>query len=519
MTTTSMQRGRNPAAAASERRARRAAAFAAGVLLLTLLLLPGAALAADATSASDTWPQFGQGVTHLGVATADTPQPPYRTAWRFPTPHGERTLSAPVVAGDTAIALGSRFVYGLDVATGKLTWQIGRNGGSTLATPAVADVGGKWILLFTQGGTAKLSALVAYELPTGSDQPLPTFLWQVPLNDRSTTGVSVDGDTAFTADIGGDVTAVHISTDVLHVDVKRDLVLWDAVVQGVVPTPPAVAGGKVLVASRNRTTGAIEVDAIDESSHRIVWRKSDAAASSTSAITIDGERVIVGFGETSGAGVLFALNLRDGLAEWSTRFASPFLPFTNVPVSDGFALALGNRIGLEAGLYRVRVDNGARVSVWSYGSGGLWSYEFDISGVFASPVVVGDSVVVGFDDGRIVAIDATTGVLVWRADAGTGAVHGLAAAGGVVVASVGARTGGLFAYEHDPDATALAEVSPSKPNWTRMLGGYAIAFAGVGALAVLIGFLLRPRGAGRPTPQTDGTAEEAEEPPTEEEPA
>src|SRR4029079_17829402 len=142
----------------------------------------------------DDWAQFGQNAAHLGTATADTPQPPYRAQWRFPTPHGERALSAPVVAGDTAIAAGSRFVYGVDLTTGKLRWQIGRNGGSTLAIPAVADVDGKQILLFTQGGNAKLSALVAYELPGSGDQPLPTFLWQFPLNDRTATGVAVDGD-------------------------------------------------------------------------------------------------------------------------------------------------------------------------------------------------------------------------------------------------------------------------------------------------------------------------------------
>src|SRR5205823_1422882 len=200
-----------------------------------------------------------QGPAHLAVSGSDSPQPPYRQRWKFPLPSGEASLSAPVADGDTAVALSRDAVFGVNLATGDERWRIPRNGGSTLAVPAIAEVGGAPILLFTQGGTAEVSALVAYSL---KEPNAPSFLWQVPLLDRTTTGVSVDGDTAYTADVGGDVSAVRIANEVLHVDVDRKLVLWDRVVPGVVATPPAVGGGMVVVVTRSRTTGRVEVDAI-----------------------------------------------------------------------------------------------------------------------------------------------------------------------------------------------------------------------------------------------------------------
>jgi hypothetical protein len=101
--------------------------------------------------------------------------------------------------------------------------------------------------------------------------------------------------------------------------------------------------------------------------------------------------------------------------------------------------------------------------------------------------------VLGFDDGGLAAVDVDSGVLVWRGDLGGSPVRGLAAADGVVVATIGTRHGGIVALENDPGAARLAEVSPSKPDWGRMLTNYAIAFAAVGAAAMIIGLALRSR--------------------------
>jgi outer membrane protein assembly factor BamB len=477
------------------------------VRLAAALVMAAAAATAVApglaTAASDPtggWPQFGQNAAHLGVSPAADPAPPYKVRWTFHTPTRDGALSAPVTDGDLAVALGPHYVYGVDVATSELRWRVPRNGGSTLASPAIAEVDGTPILLFTQGGSARMSRLVAFSL---KDPNAPSLLWQEPLDDRATTGVAVDDDTAYTVDVGGEVVAVRIATDTLGIDVKQDQVLWRRVVPGLVPTPPTVAGGMVIVVARNRTTGHVEVDAIGGAKHQIVWTKTDTAASSASSVTVDGSRVIVGFGETTGAGVLDALNLKDGLQEWSTRFSSPFLPFTNIPVTDGFALPLGNRLGLEAGLYHVDAATGEKVDAWNYGTNGLWSYEFDISGVFASPMVVGNTVVLGFDDGRMAAVELNTGVLVWKSDTGTRPIRGLAVADGAILATISSRSGSMMAFEHDPDGALLSEVSPSKPDWTTMLTNYLIAFAAVGLVAAGLGLLAARRRRSAPADAGD----------------
>jgi outer membrane protein assembly factor BamB len=418
-------------------------------------------------------------------------------------PRGERGLSSPIVAGDTAIAVGRVAVYGVDVSTGSPRWRVPRTGGSIGAVPAVADVGGTPILLFTQGGTAESSALVAYSL---TDAGAPSSLWQQPLEDRSASGISVDGDTAFVGDASGNITAVRLVSEVRTGDPK--LTRWQTTVPGIVDTSPAVGGGRVVVAARSRTSGDVEVASIDEGSGKVAWAYSPSTPpSSASAVTIAGDRVLVGFFSDNS---LVALAAGNGSKVWTARLASQFLPYDDIAVSGGFALAMPSQFGLESGLYRIDLSTGRSATPWNYGTDGLWTFEFDVSAFYGGPVVVGKAVVVGLDDGRLAAIDVASGVLVWRTDTGDGAVHGMAAADGTLVASLGSRAGGLIGLVHDSSGSLLAEVSSSKPNWGRMLADYGLAFLLVVAAAALLAVVLRSsqRGGAASAPEPDGLADE-----------
>ncbi len=464
------------------------------------------AVSAHAAEGYAPWPQFGRDATHTGVSPFDSPAPPFRRSWKFPMPRGERALSYPVVAGDTAIAAGSHGVYGVDLGTGERRWRVPRDGGSVGAAPAVAEVGGTPILLFTQGPTAAKSAVVAFSL---ADPGAPRSLWQVPLEDRTVSGVSVDGDTAFVGDASGNVVAIGLVSEVRHED--PDLIKWQTTVPGILDAPPAAAGGRVVVAARSRTSGQVEVASLAAETGKVSWTYVPSTPLSySSALTIAGDRVLVG---SYGDNTLVALAANDGSKMWSARLASQFFPYVDIAVAGGYAFAMPSQLApVESGLYRIEVTTGRAATPWNYGTGGLWSFEFDVSALYASPVVVGGTVVVGLDDGRLAAIDVSSGVLVWRTDTGDGAIHGIAAADGTIVVSIGARNGGLIGLVNDPSGSLLSEVSSSKPNWGRMLLDYVLAFALVGAAAALLAVVLGTRRRGGGVPVADAEETPAGEP-------
>jgi outer membrane protein assembly factor BamB len=288
------------------------------------------------------------------------------------------------------------------------------------------------------------------------------------------------------------------------------LVRWQTNVPGIVDSPPAVGGGRVVVAARSRTSGQVEVDSLDEASGNVSWTYTPSTPLNyASSVTVAGDRVLIGF---YGDNNLVALSAEHGEKLWSIRTASQFFPYTDVSVAGGFAYAMPSQFGLESGLYRVQLATGRIATPWNFGTNGLWSFEFDVSAFYASPVVVGGTVVVGLDDGRLAAIDTASGVLVWRTNAGHGPVHGIAAADGTLVASISSLSGGLIGLVHDPSGSLLSEVSSTKPNWGRMLLDYGLAFVLVGAAATMLAIVLRAaRRRTRPAPEADPTTP-AEEP-------
>jgi outer membrane protein assembly factor BamB len=484
---------------------RRVAAGLLGLLAVWTLTALAGVPAHAADEGAGPWPQFGRDATHAGASPFDSPAPPFRRAWRFAMPHGERALSYPIVAGDTAIAAGKLDVYGVNLATGELRWRVPRKGGTVGAIPAVADVDGTPVLVFTEGGTPGTSALVAYSL---KDPASPELLWKVGLEDRTGSGVSVDGDTAFVGDASGNVIAVRLVAEVRSGN--PHLIRWQTTVPGIIDTPPAAGGGRVVVAARSRTSGQVQVASLTEESGKVVWTYAPSTPLNyASGVTLVGDRVLVGF---YGDNTVVALSADHGAKVWTTRTASQFFPYDDIAVAGGYAYAMPSQFGLESGLYRVEIQTGRIATPWNFGTSGLWSFEFDVSAFYASPVVVGGTVVVGLDDGRLAAIDAGSGVLVWRTDAGHGPIHGIAAVDGTLVVSISSRSGGLVGLVHDPSGALLSEVSSTKPNWGRMLLDYGLAFVLVGVGAALLAVVLKAAGQRRGPEVDEGEAIPAEEP-------
>ncbi|MFU8854360.1 PQQ-binding-like beta-propeller repeat protein, partial [Micromonospora sp. SL1-18] len=78
----------------------------------------------------------------------------------------------------------------------------------------------------------------------------------------------------------------------------------------------------------------------------------------------------------------------------------------------------------------------------------------DKGGIQSSPVVAGDTLFIGSNNGRFYALDKATGNVLWEHEIGAWVGAGPAASGNTVV--VGAYDGNLYAYAPDGKAARPA---------------------------------------------------------------
>ncbi|MCI0636690.1 MAG: PQQ-like beta-propeller repeat protein [Actinobacteria bacterium] len=497
-----------------QRRGRpRAASF---ILLIPAALGISATAAAAQQEVTAPWGQFQAGPTHAG-SLPDGPQPPYRLRWTRPSPAGG-ALSPPIVVGDEVVSVGSQAVYGIDLATGEVTWQIPRAGGP-VSTPAVASLGGRDLLVYLEGpapvGSAMPSPSVSATVsPSATDAPSPTasaspgvegghpdrvsFLVAVDLSDRSElwrtaldataqSGVTIEGGTAYVGDRGGDVYAA---------DLDDGSFVWasPAAGPGQVDAPVAVVDGAVYVVRRDPDTGLSTLMAFDAATGERRWPAGgeDAAPTGGSAPAVIDGTVIVG--STDPAVRAFAA--ADGELRWSALATSRSSPFTSPAVAEeGAVLA-----GLSGGLYLLDPAEGQR----------RWSYQFNEVVIRSSPVVSGSTVLLGLDDGRLVAVDAGVGHLVWQSAPASDPLGAIALSTDVVVAVRHGRGASLVAFEHDPEGALIDERSPTELEAGTTFGRYALAAVLVFALASIPGVLFARRaGPAKLEASTEVAADEA----------
>lgn len=466
-----------------------------------------AAPVALAQQGGASWSQFQADAAHSGTL-GDGPAPPYRIRWELPAPAGP-ALSGAVIDGDLAYTIGRDDVYAVELATGEIVWQIPRAGGP-LSVPAIAvDATGAPLLLYLEGPADEVGDGSAGS-PTPSPSPTPTpspdaaeetapsselvavgtedrqERWRVPLDDVSRAGVTVEGDAAFVADESGSVFAVGLADG----DVR-----WTADAGAKVEVAVAVADGLVVVVARDTGDRGVIVNAFDRESGERRWRVSPQVGSSavSGAAVADG-RVVVGFADRFAR----ALSAEDGEQLWASLVITAFSPVTSPALQPGTVFMAD----VNGGVYRIDAADGGRD----------WSYQLNDIVLRSSPVLSGRIVLLGLNDGRLVAIDAGSGRLVWQSEATQGLVGAIAVSSETIVAVKGGRDAGLVAYEHDPDA-ALVDV----PSPTRLAAGTTVVRFGIAALIVLVvvlgpGLLARRRfGDAFPAGDDAGDADEPEE--------
>jgi outer membrane protein assembly factor BamB len=446
-----------------------------------------------------TWGQFLGDAGHSGTAPADIP-PPLEVVWRFDDPVSRSGLSTPLVVrlpspdgsgdADVVVAVGRSRVYLLDAASGEVRTTLIRQD-SRVSEPAVTDVDGTPVLLFVQGeGTT--TTLVAVDLSAAT----PAQLWALPLGEDSQSGVTVagpDGDIALVGDRQGEVHAMSLG----EVAEGQSRELWTRDVGGNLGAAIAADDSLAYVPVIDIVQGRSRVVALALNDGRPRWTYEAPAAGTSRGTSItstaaDARQVVVGFPDRT----IRFLDPRTG-AERSTGIvralflSSPTTVRTTPAVSGGDVyvedVVLGAAEVLPSALYRFDGDTGER----------LWDFQFDASPARSAPLVSGDVVYIGLDDGRVAAIDRDSGDLVWEGDTGNAPVLGLAAAGDLIVAATGGRTGGVVALRHVDGP--LAEVrSPTELDTGTMLANLGIGFlAAVVGLFLLFGVVLRRFGPQR----------------------
>lgn len=168
---------------------------------------------------------------------------------------------------------------------------------------------------------------------------------------------------------------------------------------------PAVSGEFVLVG------GDDGLVAVDRSDGTVVWTVEGGRAG---APTVAGESVVVGLADE-----VHAVDVADGSRRWRASMPDAW---RTIPALDGEDVAVGQ--------YR---DDGGGVVLLDRASGDRqWAEDTD--GTAGSPVLTGDAVLAGFDDGSVRAFDRQDGTECWHAD---GAGTELAVADGRVYVGLG----------------------------------------------------------------------------------
>ena len=491
-------------------RSSRAVRVAAAALAIgPLALLSGEAFAQEAP----TWWQFQGGPGHSGVL-ADGPEPPYRVRWTLPAPAGD-ALSGAVVAGDLAVSVGTEAVYGIDVVSGAIEWQVARGGGP-LSMPAIGAGPRGRILVYLEGpgpsdgggpseGSPSPSASATSSAspstmtgpgpsPTGPEKETDistlvavsladrTELWRTPLEAISRSGVTIEGSNAFVGDQGGTVYGVSL---------ESGSITWSAETEGLVDSPVAVADGQVVAVARNTDPVQVVVAAFDEATGKRSWPALAIQANSTAgtAPSAGGGSVFIGSADRR----VRALDAKGGSERWATLVLSLFSPVTSLAFDDESVFAAD----IAGGLYRLDAADGGR----------RWSYHLNEVVLRSSPVVSGSSVLLGLGDGRLVAVDVASGHLVWESAPSAGLVGTIALSSDSVIAVKGGRDAGLIAFEHDPQGALVDVPSPTQLEGGTTLTRWAVAAVIVFAVAFLPGIWATRRfpGVADDEPGDDGS--------------
>lgn len=389
------------------------------------------------------WPAFRRTVRREASAGQVPDRLPYfYLAWRVRV---GRTFASPVVADQTAyVAAENGGVSAVELRNGALRGPF-EAGGGWWTTPTVA---GDLLLAIDRQGTV-----------TALDRITFAPVWERRLESLITSSPTVADGRLFVGLRRGAVVALDAATGEL---------LWSHQTGGEVSSSPALADGLVLIGSGDR-----RLYALNAADGTVRWSVETGAAVDSSPLVV-GRRVLVG----SFDGSLYAVELDNGAVAWRCELggwvhSSPAVRGDTVYVGTvpirGDEVPRFAWIDLATGALRASFELPDAVysspTVWDelvlVGCRDYHVYAFDAtmartqpvwqyrtrSYVHASPVVVGDTLLVASYDGYLYALRQEKPIATWQTDdvaprwfmaalarelhAGAGRLVAQAAAGGV----------------------------------------------------------------------------------------
>jgi hypothetical protein len=207
------------------------------------------------------------------------------------------------------------------------------------------------------------------------------------------------------------------------------------------------------------------------------WSLAQPAVSvRVSSPTVADGLVHVGFGDL----FVRAVDAETGTLAWEEPVRGVFSPLS-VPAHAEGDLFIAD---LSGTLYRLDGRTGET----------SWDFQFPSRVVRGSPLVAGDVVYVGLDDGTLAAVEIATGDLVWSTRFREGPIGALTPAEDLLLVPVMGEEGGIVALRRDPGGTLTRVGSPTRLRLGAALLNFLGAFAILGAgLTALFRFALRPR--------------------------
>jgi len=187
-------------------------------------------------------------------------------------------------------------------------------------------------------------------------------------------------------------------TQVSALDATTGHQLWTIDTHEIIKAAPTYADGLVLI---NAGTTTFALDA-QTGMTRWHFHESGSGWPTTATPTVQGQMVYVAQGTST---VLYALNLLTGRKLWSYNVGDRLI---STPIVVGQTLVLGTWMGTIAGL-----DASSGTLLWTYNVNRLFKHGGSQDGIAGSPASGAGLIFFGTFSGHVLALDARSGQLRW----------------------------------------------------------------------------------------------------------